>query len=164
MTTSLISGGILRLVKHDSWRGWQTLKLPYQEGVQFNTDLNSLPQVLSWFKQFNQPPIPYSVWLEYQIALAEGFTNAVRHAHASKTPETPIALEITIDHEAIELKIWDCGSGFNLDPSLTNPQIMEQTAERGRGLKIIRKIADTVSYTRMGQRNCLSIVKYYANS
>lgn len=138
------------------------MKLPYQESIQFNTDLDSLPQVLAWFEQFNQAPIPYAVWLEYQLALVEGFTNAVRHAHACKTSETPIDLEIAIDQEAIELRIWDCGSGFNLDQSLANPQVMEQTAERGRGLKIINKIADTVSYIRMGQRNCLSIVKHYA--
>lgn len=139
------------------------MKLPYQESVQFNTDLGSLPQVLVWFEQFNQPPIPYPVWLECQLALVEGFTNAVRHAHASKTPETPIDLEIAIRHHAIELKIWDCGSGFNLDQSLVNPQVMEQSAEGGRGLKIIKKIADIVSYTRIGQRNCLLIVKQYAN-
>jgi serine/threonine-protein kinase RsbW len=101
--------------------------------------------------------------LEYELALVEAFTNAVRHAHASKTPETPIELEITIDYEAIELKIWDCGSGFNFDQFVRNPLGMEQTAERGRGLKIIRKIADTVSYTHIGQRNCLSIVKHYVN-
>lgn len=139
------------------------MKLPHQESVKFNTDLNSLPQVLAWFEQFNQLPVPYPVWLECQLALVEGFTNAVRHAHASKTPDTPIDLEIAICHQAIELKIWDCGSGFNLNQSLVNPQVMEQTAERGRGLKIIRKIADIVSYTRIGQRNCLLIVKQYEN-
>lgn len=137
------------------------MNLPYQESIQFSSELNALPQVLAWFEQFNQPPIPYSVWLEYQLALVEGFTNAVRHAHASKTPETPIDLEIAIDHEIIELRVWDCGSGFNLDQSLANPQVPEQTAERGRGLKIIEKIADTVSYTRVGQRNCLLILKHY---
>lgn len=87
----------------------------------------------------------------------------MRHAHASKTPETPIDLEIAIRHPTIELKIWDCGSGFNLDQSLVNPQVMEQTAEGGRGLKIIKRIADIVSYTRIGQRNCLLIVKQYVS-
>lgn len=139
------------------------MKLPAQERVQFNTDLDALPQVLDWFEQFNQPPIPYLIWLECQLALAEGFTNAVRHAHASKTPETPIDLEIAVDHKAIELRIWDCGSGFNLNQSLSNHQVVEQTAERGRGLKIIEKIADTVSYTQIGQRNCLLIIKHYGS-
>lgn len=137
------------------------MKLPHQESIRFNSDLNALPQVLAWFEQFNQPPVPYLVWLEYQLVLAEGFTNAVRHAHASKSSNTPIDLEIAIDYEEIKLKIWDCGSGFNLDQSLANPQVMEQMAEHGRGLTIIRKIADTVSYTRSGQRNCLLVIKQY---
>lgn len=137
------------------------MELPHQESIRFDSDLRVLPQVLDWFEQFNQPPIPYLIWLEYQLALAEGFTNAVRHAHASKSAKTPIDLEIAIDAAEIKLKIWDCGSGFNLDQSLANPQVTEQMAEHGRGLKIIKKIADTVSYTRTGQRNCLLIVKQY---
>jgi serine/threonine-protein kinase RsbW len=135
-------------------------KPAYQESIQFNTDLNSVADVLDWFKQFDQCPVPHSVWLECQIALAEGFTNAVRHAHASKAPETPIEIEIVLTDRAIELKIWDCGSGFNITESLRNPH-MDQTAEHGRGIKIIGKIADRVSYTRIDQRNCLVITKHY---
>jgi serine/threonine-protein kinase RsbW len=135
----------------------------YQESIQFNTDLSYVADVLDWFKQFDQVPLPHAVWLECQIALAEGFTNAVRHAHASKAPETPIEIEIFISDRAIELKIWDSGSGFNITESLNDPQ-MDQTAEHGRGIKIIGKIADRVSYTRIEQRNCLIITKHYALS
>jgi serine/threonine-protein kinase RsbW len=138
-------------------------KPSYQQSIQFSTDLSSVADVLDWFKQFDQPPVPHTVWLECQIALAEGFTNAVRHAHVSKAPETPIEIEILITDCELELKIWDCGSGFNIAESLNDPQ-MDQTAEHGRGIKIIGKIADRVSYTRIDQRNCLVITKQYTTA
>jgi serine/threonine-protein kinase RsbW len=85
----------------------------------------------------------------------------VRHAHASKAPETPIEIEVLITPTSIELKIWDCGSGFNIAESLENSQ-MDQAAERGRGIQIIHKIADRVLYMRTEQRNCLVITKQFS--
>jgi serine/threonine-protein kinase RsbW len=45
------------------------------------TSLDMLADVLAWFGKLQPPSIPKSVWLRCQLALAEGFTNAVRHAH-----------------------------------------------------------------------------------
>lgn len=68
-----------------------------------NTDFNALSQVLSWFETLSQPRIPNSVWLECQTVLAEGFDNAISHAHKNLPPETPITLEVSIFTQSIEL-------------------------------------------------------------
>lgn len=128
------------------------------------TDLGLLAQVLSWFDQFKHPTLPHTVWLQCQLALAEGFTNAVRHAHQDKSSEIPIEIEVSTRSQAIEIRIWDEGSGFDLERSLkTVPAFVDLLAEGGRGLKIIEKTADVFSYTRtLDHRNCLLIIRNYS--
>ena len=128
------------------------------------TDFNALSQVLSWFEQLRQPRIPNSVWLECQTVLAEGFDNAISHAHKNLPPETPITLEISIFTQSIEMRIWDKGIAFDLEGHvLNNPNPVEETAERGRGVNIMHQVADYLSYTRtLDNRNCLLMIKTYS--
>lgn len=133
--------------------------------LQINTDLNALTQVLAWFDQFNSPPLSYQTWLECQLALAEGFTNAVRHAHQGQPSEVLIEIEALVFPEWMEIRIWDQGEPFNLAQKLNSlPSHIDCEAEGGRGLKLMQRIADSLSYTRTtDQRNCLLIVKRYSN-
>jgi serine/threonine-protein kinase RsbW len=146
---------------NDQLKQLKQLKLPYEQRIQVDTDLNALTQVLTWFEQFNQPPVPYLDWLECQLALAEAFTNAVRHAHAHKTPDTPIDIEVMIDTRSIELRVWDYGTGFDLaQPSQYS--IEPDYREHGRGLNIMQRVANELSYQRGEQRNCLQLVKHFS--
>lgn len=141
-----------------------SLEVSQQAQIQVVTDLDELTQVLSWFDQFDQTLMSHEVWLQCQLVLAEGFTNAVRHAHKDKPPATPIEIEVTQCHSAIEIRIWDCGAGFNFDRSLKElPNQIAQDAEGGRGLSIMKKLSDGLTYTQMpDRRNCLVIVKRFS--
>ena len=86
--------------------------------LQVNTDLNALTRVLEWFDQLKDLSIPNEVWWKFQLALAEGFTNAVRHAHKNLPVETPVQLEIIVFNGRLELKVWDCGPYFDFDAKL----------------------------------------------
>jgi serine/threonine-protein kinase RsbW len=86
--------------------------------LQVNTELNDLTRVLEWFEQLQDLSIPNEVWWQFQLALAEGFTNAVRHAHKNLPVETPVQLEITVFDGCWELKVWDCGPHFDFDAKL----------------------------------------------
>ena len=136
---------------------------PKRVKILVRTDLGLLAKVLDWFDQFKQPTLPHVIWLQCQLALAEGFTNAVRHAHRGKPLEVPIEIEVSTRSQAIEIRIWDQGSGFDLERSLKAvPAFMDLLAEGGRGLKIIEKTSDVFSYTRTAdQRNCLLIIRNY---
>jgi serine/threonine-protein kinase RsbW len=131
--------------------------------IQVLTDLGALAQVLSWFDQFSHPPIPHVVWLQCQLILAEGFTNAVRHAHRDCSPDTPIEIEVTMLSDALEIRIWDQGEPFDLETKLaTMPKGMDKHAEGGRGLKLMQRMSDVLKYSRTDdQRNCLLAVKRY---
>ncbi|MDL5055187.1 anti-sigma regulatory factor [Oscillatoria laete-virens NRMC-F 0139] len=90
------------------------------------SDLSLLNQVQEWFEQFWEDNLQERVWPEnqlyrLQLALAEGFTNAVRHAHHNLSPETPIDLELTLWEDRLEIRIWDRGQPFNPD-GLTEPE------------------------------------------
>lgn len=130
---------------------------------QVPTDLKALDQLLSWFDQLYQPSIPKKAWLQCQLALAEGFTNAVRHAHKDLSPNVPIDIEVTLFPEYMELRIWDQGPPFDLERRLQSQEHkVNEQAGGGRGIAIMQKIADKLSYRRTeDNRNCLLITKAY---
>jgi serine/threonine-protein kinase RsbW len=140
--------------------------MPQKNHLQVNTDLNSLAQVLSWFDQLDRQSVPEIIWLQCRIALAEGFTNAARHAHKDKSLETPIDVEVVIFTQYLKIQIWDYGDSFNLEQKLRDiPEQVDENDESGRGLRLMQKIADHLSYVRVSDnQNYLSIVKYYPSS
>ena len=137
--------------------------VPGNAHLQVNTDLSELDRVLSWFAQLHQPPIPTSIWLRCQLALAEGFTNAVRHAHKGKPPDTLIDIEVALFSEYLEIKVWDYGPNFDLEEKIRGlSDRVDTSSGGGRGLKLMKDIADSLSYTpTTDNRNCLAIVKRY---
>lgn len=121
--------------------------------------------MLAWFDEFQTLPLPHKVWLQCQLALIEGFTNAIRHAHAHLPPQTPICIEVQVCDSTVDIRIWDFGPGFDLDSVLAHKLAFNDTnAEGGRGLRIMHLVADTLSYERTpDQRNCLHIHKVYGD-
>jgi serine/threonine-protein kinase RsbW len=131
--------------------------------LQVKTDLNELAEVLAWFNQLHHDTIPKIDWLKCQTALAEAFTNVVRHAHWNLPHETPINLESSLGSDYLEFKIWDRGAEFDLEYEVSIlPNEVEETATGGRGLYLLKEIADRLNYTRTGDRNCLLLVKNYS--
>lgn len=130
---------------------------------QVKTDLNALADVLAWFDQFSGPPLSECDWQQCQLVLAEGFTNAVRHAHNGRPVDLLIDIEVMIFAERIEIRLWDYGAPFNLAHQLEQlPSSVNCDAEGGRGLQLMQKLSDGLSYSRLGKRNCLLIVKHYS--
>ncbi|PZO34333.1 MAG: anti-sigma regulatory factor [Shackletoniella antarctica] len=131
--------------------------------IETQTDANALKSVLAWFDQFQSAPIPHNIWLQCQLALIEGFTNAVRHAHAGLPPETPIGIEASVSDRAIDIRIRDHGPGFDLTSVLRHKiTVNDPDSEGGRGLKIMYLIADRLTYEPADDRgNCLHLHKAF---
>jgi serine/threonine-protein kinase RsbW len=132
---------------------------------QVDSDLKSLDTVLGYFEQLELAGIPKKDWLQCQLALAEGFTNAVRHAHQHLPPEIPIEIEIKLTPTQLELRIWDRGAAFDLEGFMRkNTAKDNRFSGHGQGLPILQKIASKLSYTRTeDQRNCLLIIKQFSD-
>jgi len=88
--------------------------------LQVTTDLKAVTQILEWYDQLHHLPIPKTVFWQCQLALVEGFTNAVRHAHKDLPEETPIELEVKVFNNSIEIRIWDYGQPFDLLGKINN--------------------------------------------
>jgi serine/threonine-protein kinase RsbW len=127
------------------------------------SDLGLLNQVQAWFAHTCHHHQPQLSWSENQIyclnlALAEGFTNAVRHAHQGLPPDTTIDIELDFWENQIEIRIWDRGEPF--DPNRLEEPKPGTLRLGGYGWFLLRRLADRVVYERdRDGRNCLLIEK-----
>ncbi|NEQ21359.1 MAG: ATP-binding protein [Microcoleus sp. SIO2G3] len=134
-----------------------------QSHLQVKTDLTAVTEVLQWFEEFTSSLLPQQLGSECQLALVEGFTNAVRHAHHDLPPTTPIDLELKIFPDFLEMRIWDHGPPFDFQAklqSLCQEEYDPLEKEGGRGLIFMKQLTDELSYARLDDdRNCLLMRK-----
>ncbi len=135
-----------------------------QKHLQVDSKLDLVAQVQRWFRDNCQSLEGEAAWVSgycdrLALALTEGFTNAVRHAHAHLPPETGIDIDLALDTDQVEIRIWDHGDPFN--PELLPEPQPGELLDSGYGWFLLRRLADKVTYYRSQDgRNCLSIVKY----
>lgn len=126
--------------------------------------LEALLRVQRWFKEVCASIGAEMPWVlekfdHLNLALAEGFTNAVRHAHGGLPPETPIDINVVCQGDRVDIYIWDQGQPF--DPTgLPEPEPGSLNQMGGYGWFLMRRVADQVSYYRRRDRNCLAITQY----
>lgn len=134
-----------------------------QDHLEVQSDLKLLNQVQQWFGNFCLQNFSKLSWSEAQLyrlnlALAEGFTNAVRHAHQTLPRETTINIDLALWSDRLEIRIWDRGKPF--DPDAIEEPKPGTLQEGGYGWFLLRRLADRVVYERAADgRNCLLIVK-----
>jgi serine/threonine-protein kinase RsbW len=136
----------------------------YKFHLQVDTKLDCLKDVLIWFESKVSPSLPQKEAWQCEVALAEAFTNAVRHAHEDLPASTPIDLEIELFPSFLEIKVCDCGKPFDLEAQLLahEEDLNSVEKEGGRGLQFIKKLTDELQYLNLSDyRNCLVIRKNY---
>ena len=140
------------------------LSIVQQDHLAVKSELKLLNYVQQWFDQFSLTYLSQLGWSQSQLyrlnlALAEGFTNAVRHAHSTLPPETTIEIEVSLWIDRLEMRIWDQGKPFNPD-AIAEPQ-PGTLQVGGYGWFLLRRLADHVVYERSADgKNCLLILKY----
>ena len=90
-----------------------------------NSDLNKLPEVVTWFEQFKDSSLPKEIWLQANMAIIEGFTNAVRHAHANLSSDTPVLVKADLSDQTFSFEIWDQGEFYDFDTALEKLECVE---------------------------------------
>jgi serine/threonine-protein kinase RsbW len=91
------------------------------------------------------------------LVLTEATANAIKHAHHNN-PEDTVKIAIHIQDDAINIKVYDHGPGFDLQAVLSPD--FDQPKEHGMGLFFIRTLMDSVAYIRTDDGNVLEIIKY----
>jgi serine/threonine-protein kinase RsbW len=131
----------------------------------FGSNLCLLAQLQGWFEDFCQRHPLLVQWdttqrYRFKLAMVEGFTNTVRHAHQYLPPDTKIEMEIafrvTSQVAQLTFRIWDCGAPF--DPSELEEPEPGTLQLGGYGWFLLRRLCDRVTYDRGDDdRNCLTI-------
>jgi len=146
---------MVKTVRKERLKVTSQLDLVFHVQRWFNEVCRSLEDDLGWVVNYRD---------RLGLALTEGFTNAVRHAHSHLPPDTAINIDFDLANDCVEIRIWDQGNPFN-PGLLPEPQPGELLDNGGYGWFLLRRLADRVTYQRLQDgRNCLSIVKYGACS
>lgn len=82
--------------------------------TEFPSSIEEVPQLLEWFESARWASIPEDLWVQAQTALVEGFTNAVRHAHAALQPSPPVRVRLRRDGTDLLIELEDAGPPFEL--------------------------------------------------
>lgn len=104
--------------------------------------------------------LPMSISLNLNLVLEELITNTIFYGYEDQN-EHLIKIEMSFENQVITLKIEDDGKEFN--PLLmAEPNIELSVQDReigGLGIHFVRKLMDEVSYSRMNNKNILTLTK-----
>lgn len=93
------------------------------------------------------------------ISVTEAVNNAIQHGNRNN-PEKKIDITFRSKEKEITFHVKDEGNGFNYDslPDPTAPENIEK--DSGRGIFLMRKLADKVEFADKGKTVCLSFNLY----
>ena len=119
----------------------------------FDGGLDDFERLHTWLDtlQHEETGLDEKAHSRIRLALAEAFSNAVRHAHGGAAG-LPVRIRISFTPgpgALVRLDVTDSGPGFKLQPT----EKPSDDAERGRGLMILHALSERVEY----QGNTLSL-------
>jgi serine/threonine-protein kinase RsbW len=123
----------------------------------FPSRLESVQELLDWMEDIRFAEISEDIWVQAKTAIVEGFTNAVRHAHADQVPPPPVGVRIVRRPDALELEVIDSGAPFQMQAEAPQPD-----QERHWGLIMLQRLQERygwrIDYVSTGtQGNILRI-------
>ena len=86
-----------------------------QAQAEFPSNLDATADLMAWVEQQRPGGLDEMVWIQAQTALMEGFTNAVRHAHALLDPPPLVRVTLALADGRLRLGIRDHGAPFDLE-------------------------------------------------
>jgi len=90
------------------------------------------------------------------LVLTEAMVNAIKYANP-KDPEKLVHIVINISDDALVIKVFDKGQGFDIN-TIPSPDF-NRLEDRGRGIFLIRSLMDSVSYKKVRNGNVLEMSK-----
>ena len=90
------------------------------------------------------------------LVLTEATVNAIKYGKAGD-PDRMVRIMISISDEAIAIKVYDHGQGF--DVNAIPPPNFETLEDRGRGIYLIKALMDSVCYQQLPEGNILEMTK-----
>jgi len=99
----------------------------------FPSRLDSVAPLLDWLEQHRPPGLDPLLWVQAQTALVEGFSNAVRHAHARLDPPPAVAVSLELTPQQLQLRLLDQGPPFDITPAWSAEECLPDQDPDGLG-------------------------------
>ena len=122
----------------------------------------NLPRVQSFVTELlEEAACPMKVLMQIDVIVEEVFVNIAHYAYGERRGKAAVRVEVSGEPAAATITFTDRGMPY--DPlSHKDPDTTLPASERpigGLGIMMVRKIADSVSYERVHDRNYLTVVK-----
>lgn len=127
----------------------------------FRVGAGQMAQARGQFERLCQDlPLSADEVFDLTLAVGEALGNAVDHAG-----ERGVLVTAAAYGDRIVVDVADCGRGFSLGPDEDLPEAAAD-AERGRGIRLMRMLADSVSISpkSTGEGSVTHLVKLFSNS
>ena len=137
--------------------------------IEVNSEITALIQVLEWLGNVCGDRLGSSDFQQLEIIIAEAFTNTVKYAHGKLAASTPILLDLLLEPNHVEVRIWDKGEPFDLSTHLQaelgDVDVEQSLHQHGhRGLLLMKRLSDDLFYeTIHNHQNCLVMRKKITN-
>lgn len=121
-----------------------------------------LTQMVQQFGHWHQ--MPEETVFKISLSIDELVTNIVTHGTKSEPPAHEIILHLSISSREIKAQIEDDGRAFN-PLEMPEPDLNAPLSDRhpgGMGIHLARSLMDQIQYSRIGQRNILTLTKHVA--
>lgn len=129
-------------------------------------DLSELSRLSAWVERMGpELNLPEAIVFAVDLAMEEMVTNVIKYAYADVS-DLHIVIRGVREGDELVLVIEDQGPRFN--PLTAEAPDMDQTLDEmeigGRGLVLVRRIMDDLSYERRGNRNIFTMKKKLVGS
>jgi serine/threonine-protein kinase RsbW len=139
----------------------RTSELPVEVSVRVPGDLDVVHEAAELLTRHccaGLTPSPLTSRLEFRLKtlLCEALTNAIRHG-LREDPARAVTVRVELTMDLVHVHVTDDGAGF--DPRAVVPPLDPEVLERetGRGLLIIRELADEVAFNPQGNSICMTL-------
>lgn len=113
--------------------------------------------VLKACNAVTSPPLPGELISAICLVASEAVTNAIMHG--VRHEGDLLSVTIVVHDDMISVRVVDHGPGFDLDEVI--PPDLDQPAESGYGIFVIKSLMDEVSYVRGDDANALIMIKRF---
>lgn len=122
----------------------------------FSLQLKSIPENIVLLEPFVEKAKPYCHVSNEQyhnilLVLTEAVNNSIVHGNRAD-PDKKVRIQMNINTQSLRFVVQDEGHGFDLSqiPDPTSPN--QLTQPNGRGVFLMRCLADTVSFAENGRK------------
>ncbi len=126
----------------------------------FSRDLAAIPEAGRWLQAVaEKAALPETTIFAMQICLEELFSNIVRHGALPGRSGSQVEIAIDTGGYCARMMIEEEGAPFDVAKAPAHPitRPLEETQPGGLGIPLIKSFSSSLTYRRIGDRNCVIV-------